>query len=43
MAAEWYYFRQLNVSLWQTSHFLNTLTGFPAPLIGTHTKKAFYT
>lgn len=41
MAVERYYFRRLNVSLQQTSHFLGVLVGFHTSLIDTHTKKPF--
>lgn len=41
MAVERYYFRRLNVSLWQTSHFLCMLIGFHTSLIDMHTKKPF--
>lgn len=41
MAVEQYYFRQMNVSLWQTSHFPCMLIGFHTCLIDMHTKKTF--
>ena len=41
MAAERYYFRWLNVSLWQTSHFPCILIGFHTSLIDMHTEKPF--
>lgn len=42
MAVEWYYFRRLNVSLWQTSHFLGMLGGFHTSSIDASTKRPFF-
>lgn len=41
MTVEQYYFRHLNVSLWQTSHFLGMLAGFHTSSIDARTKKPF--
>lgn len=41
MTVEQYYFRHLNVSLWQTSHFLCMLAGFHTSSIDARTKKPF--